>query len=270
MENNTVDIHEDSGLYLQEYISSLENLPSEIRYHWAEIKNRNDQAKAPEKRIKSAQHELSKLHRQWFDGDPQKRERLKKHEPVLIQRIETDYAKLQDLANERIHLAQEALTLVEKHLQRLDSDLQKHDAAHPESVPHILETRSYTIPHGVSTATTATNTDSELEDDNTVEIKLEQPDYQTMIANRNQKRKKKEERDKDEPLYCFCQQVSYGEMVACDGENCPFEWFHMDCVGLDEPPKGAWYCEDCLNELRNKRRHQPIHKKMKRKRDSQI
>lgn len=92
-----------------------------------------------------------------------------------------------------------------------------------------------------------------------------------MIANRNQKRKKKEERDKDEPLYCFCQQISFGEMVACDGENCPYEWFHMDCVGLDEPPKGAWYCEDCSAELRNKRKsNQPIHKKMKRKRDSHV
>jgi hypothetical protein len=51
-------------------------------------------------------------------------------------------------------------------------------------------------------------------------VKLEQPDYQTMIANRNQKKKRKEAReaDKDEQLYCFCQQVSYGDMVACDGE----------------------------------------------------
>lgn len=46
------------------------------------------------------------------------------------------------------------------------------------------------------------------------------PDIQAIMANRNQKRKKKEAResDKGEPLYCFCQQVSYGEMVACDGE----------------------------------------------------
>lgn len=219
---------------------------------------------APEKRIKSSQHELSKIHRQWFEQEPDKKERLTRHEPVIIQRIENDYAKLQELANERIHLAQKTLTLVEKHLHRLETDLEKHDQAHPESVP-LVPTRSYTIPHGMSPI----GSDLEEEDEDSVEIKLEQPDYQTMIANRNQKRKKKEERDKDEPLYCFCQQVSYGEMVACDGENCPFEWFHMDCVGLDEPPKGAWYCEDCLNELRNKRRnHQPIHKKMKRKRDS--
>ncbi|ORZ03483.1 hypothetical protein BCR43DRAFT_429643, partial [Syncephalastrum racemosum] len=66
----------------------------------------------------------------------------------------------------------------------------------------------------------------------------------------------------NEPLYCYCRQVSYGEMVGCDGENCPYEWFHMDCVGLDAPPKGAWYCEHCLAE---QRRSPHPNKKMKRK-----
>lgn len=46
----------------------------------------------------------------------------------------------------------------------------------------------------------------------------------------------------------------------------------MDCVGLQEPPKGAWYCEDCSSEL-NKRKNnnsinQPLTKKMKRKKES--
>jgi len=44
-------------------------------------------------------------------------------------------------------------------------------------------------------------------------------------------------------------QVSFGEMVACDNPDCPIEWFHYECVGLDEPPKGKWYCRDC-EELR--------------------
>lgn len=102
-------------------------------------------------------------------------------------------------------------------------------------------------------------------------VKIEQ-DYQNMLANRNQKRKKKEAResDKNEPLYCFCQQVSYGEMVACDGDHCPYEWFHMECVGLDEPPKGAWYCDHCAAEIRNKRKNttagsSSITKKMKKR-----
>ena len=41
-----------------------------------------------------------------------------------------------------------------------------------------------------------------------------------------------------EPRYCYCNQVSYGEMVACDMATCPREWFHLDCVGLTKAPKG--------------------------------
>lgn len=52
-----------------------------------------------------------------------------------------------------------------------------------------------------------------------------------------------------EPVYCYCQQVSYGEMVGCDGENCEKEWFHLPCTGLKELPKGEWYCDDCLAKM---------------------
>ncbi|KAK9241456.1 hypothetical protein V1525DRAFT_393189 [Lipomyces kononenkoae] len=48
-----------------------------------------------------------------------------------------------------------------------------------------------------------------------------------------------------EPVYCYCQQVSYGEMVGCDGPDCKREWFHLPCVGLSAPPKGQWYCNEC-------------------------
>ncbi|CEP62336.1 histone acetyltransferase YNG2 LALA0_S05e03356g [Lachancea lanzarotensis] len=57
----------------------------------------------------------------------------------------------------------------------------------------------------------------------------------------------------DKQLYCFCQSVSYGEMVACDGPHCRFEWFHYTCVNLKEPPKGSWYCPGCRQELANSR-----------------
>ncbi|GMH35107.1 hypothetical protein BSKO_02975 [Bryopsis sp. KO-2023] len=51
--------------------------------------------------------------------------------------------------------------------------------------------------------------------------------------------------DSVEPKYCRCNQVSYGEMVGCDGVDCPIEWFHFECVGLKEKPKGKWYCPEC-------------------------
>jgi hypothetical protein len=43
--------------------------------------------------------------------------------------------------------------------------------------------------------------------------------------------------EEDEPTYCYCNGVSYGEMVACDADGCAKEWFHLECVGLKVAPK---------------------------------
>merc|ERR1712142_762047 len=48
-----------------------------------------------------------------------------------------------------------------------------------------------------------------------------------------------------EPIYCLCRRVEYGEMVACDNNDCRTEWFHFECVGLIEAPTGKWFCEEC-------------------------
>ena len=51
--------------------------------------------------------------------------------------------------------------------------------------------------------------------------------------------------DEDDTKYCICKQVSFGEMIACDNENCKIEWFHYDCVGLSEEPTSTWLCPTC-------------------------
>ncbi|KAI4195103.1 MAG: hypothetical protein LQ346_003527 [Caloplaca aetnensis] len=58
--------------------------------------------------------------------------------------------------------------------------------------------------------------------------------------------------NKGEPLYCYCNQISYGEMVACDMEKCPREWFHLDCLGWNKAPKGTakWFCDECKENLK--------------------
>jgi len=48
-----------------------------------------------------------------------------------------------------------------------------------------------------------------------------------------------------EELYCYCNRVSFGKMIACDNDSCEHEWFHLGCVGLMEIPKGKWFCEYC-------------------------
>ena len=46
-----------------------------------------------------------------------------------------------------------------------------------------------------------------------------------------------------EQLYCICRNVEEGLMVGCDND-CPYECFHIGCVGLDCIPQGEWYCAD--------------------------
>ena len=53
--------------------------------------------------------------------------------------------------------------------------------------------------------------------------------------------------DPNEPTYCYCNRVSFGEMIGCDNPDCAIEWFHYECVGIgpENRPKGSWYCKDC-------------------------
>lgn len=55
-------------------------------------------------------------------------------------------------------------------------------------------------------------------------------------------------------LYCVCRAISHGSMVACEEDNCPYEWFHFECVGLTEEPKGVWYCPTCSKNLGEKKK----------------
>ena len=68
-------------------------------------------------------------------------------------------------------------------------------------------------------------------------------------------------------VYCICRQVSFGEMIACDGDNCKIEWFHLACVGfLDgQKPKGKWYCPGCAPQYATKPKPKPKAKPTKPK-----
>ena len=71
-----------------------------------------------------------------------------------------------------------------------------------------------------------------------------------------------EEDEEDGPgqeRYCYCDEVSYGEMVGCDGDNCEREWFHLNCVGLSRAPakngklalylENLWSLLSCYSEM---------------------
>lgn len=53
-------------------------------------------------------------------------------------------------------------------------------------------------------------------------------------------------KNSNEETYCICEQIAYGEMIACDNKGCPYEWFHLQCVGLTKlPNNNKWYCPHC-------------------------
>nr|CAH7761218.1 unnamed protein product [Callosobruchus chinensis] len=46
--------------------------------------------------------------------------------------------------------------------------------------------------------------------------------------------------------WCLCKSVDDGRpMIKCDGDDCPTEWFHFECVGLEDTPSCPWYCCEC-------------------------
>jgi hypothetical protein len=54
--------------------------------------------------------------------------------------------------------------------------------------------------------------------------------------------------DPNEPLYCTCNRIAFGDMIACDNEDCAIEWFHYPCVNLTRKPRNSWVCPTCANK----------------------
>ncbi|KAF3951825.1 hypothetical protein ACB098_02G098500 [Castanea mollissima] len=151
------------------------------------------------------------------------------------------------IADEKVALAVQAYDLVDTHIQQLDQYLKKFDEelrrekenAAASGVPspsldgggkagRMSESgRGGRKKTRQATAAAAAATEAATTAANPTGMDLELPV------------------DPNEPTYCFCNQVSYGEMVACDNTDCKIEWFHFGCVGLKEQPKGKWYCSDC-------------------------
>ena len=81
----------------------------------------------------------------------------------------------------------------------------------------------------------------------------------TLSTDENVYQEEETDEEGDEPRYCYCNEVSYGNMVACDNDDCPREWFHLACVKLDKAPAGRtkWFCSDECKEFHAKSKHKP-------------
>ncbi|KAL4312775.1 hypothetical protein GQ457_01G032850 [Hibiscus cannabinus] len=159
------------------------------------------------------------------------------------------------IADEKVALAIQAYDLVDSHIQQLDQYLKKSGEELRRERENTVATAPSQIPDGTTksgrsesgrrgrknrsrlgtAATSAAATEVAAMAANPTGMELDLPV------------------DPNEPTYCLCNQVSYGEMVACDNPDCKIEWFHFGCVDLKDQPKGKWYCPDCA-ALRNRRK----------------
>ncbi|KAI8009887.1 PHD finger protein ING1 [Camellia lanceoleosa] len=153
------------------------------------------------------------------------------------------------IADEKVALAVQAYDLVDAHIQQLDQYLRKIDEelrSERESVAvtgsaaqnlnsNVKSQRGSESGRGGRKKTRRATANAAAATANPTSMDLDLPV------------------DPNEPTYCFCNQVSYGEMVGCDNPDCKIEWFHYGCVGLKEQPKGKWYCSECVG-MQNRRK----------------
>ncbi|EJU05703.1 hypothetical protein DACRYDRAFT_98327 [Dacryopinax primogenitus] len=153
-------------------------------------------------------------------------------------------------SDEKIGIAKAMYDLVDRHVRSLDAKIKEYEA----SVAIGLRPGTHPM-------------DGTL----TFEEPEEKPEYSDTRRGRKRDRKGKERTDENEaeqpqpsdvvinmpinamePTYCYCHRVSFGEMIGCDAEDCPHGgWFHLECLGLDNPPKGSFFCDDCAKERNN-------------------
>lgn len=135
------------------------------------------------------------------------------------------------VADEKVALGIQAYDMVDTHIQQLDQYMRKLEELRVER-----ELAGTSSPVGISdiTAKGRTGASGRGGRKKTRQAAVELPNIDLELPV-----------DPNEPTYCFCKQVSFGEMVACDNHDCKIEWFHYGCVGLKEQPKGKWFCPNC-------------------------
>lgn len=158
-------------------------------------------------------------------------------------------------SDDKINFANKSYEEVDKYIRMLDRDLPMFESA--------LKARAKNSKLNV-------NFDEILEDDKN---KCQNGGYKSLLnifpelAEDGKSRKDYDDIpiDPNEPTYCYCKQICYGEMIACDSKECDIEWFHFGCVNLTSAPKDKWYCPTCKPKYLEKKLERSKKSSSKRK-----
>lgn len=238
-----------SPFYLEHYLDSLETLPGELRRNFTKMTDKDVMNKEIMVQIDGTSDDYLRKVR---DLSPTKRK-------AEMEKIQHMFKKAKELSDEKVNIAVATYEMIDKHIRKLDSDLAKFESEMKDK-GRLSQTESE-------------------EEEVVNKKKMKDKKKKGVKEEENNKKKKKAKKvenlttplisyvgsgvpqevldmpvDPNEPTYCTCQQVSYGEMIGCDNQDCPIEWFHFGCMDLTHKPKGKWYCPKCLPMFKKKGR----------------
>ncbi|XP_051561500.1 inhibitor of growth protein 2-like isoform X1 [Myxocyprinus asiaticus] len=246
--------------YVEDYLECVESLPLDIQRNVSLLREIDTKYQEVLKEVDEIYEKYKK------ETDSGQRKRLQ----IQLQRA---LISSQELGDEKIHVVTQMMEVVENRSRQIEAHspcfLEPGETERPaEKVKHDPgSTSANVLPERSSTRRPRRQRNSESRDtchgangalENLGEEPPQQPrEKKSKSAKKKKRSKAKQEReaspveftiDPNEPTYCLCEQVSYGEMIGCDNEQCPIEWFHFSCVGLTYKPKGKWYCPKCRGD----------------------
>uniref|UniRef100_A0A5S6QYV9 Inhibitor of growth protein n=1 Tax=Trichuris muris TaxID=70415 RepID=A0A5S6QYV9_TRIMR len=248
------------------FFDSLQQLPKELTRNLFLIRELHIRMKKMRTSIRRHKRELKAA----IGAGPVDKDYLRaKHDA-----ISNLHRNILELCDERIQLSNRCYELVDSKIRVLDADLarsehdlkqgieaaeasmQKQSADETTGQPGTSQAmtdwpkrKGTTVPAGQSAVKRQQRTtgSSPSTSDNQSTVKLSELSGVALIRRLTGETSGSDDMpiDPHEPVYCTCREVSYGMMICCDGPDCPIEWYHFPCVGLEKAPKGAWFCQQC-------------------------
>ncbi|XP_054707843.1 inhibitor of growth protein 4-like [Uloborus diversus] len=243
--------------YLEHYLDSLETLPKELQRNFNLMRDLDMRAQDDLRTIDTLSADFLKNIRE-LPSD------AKAEQMAKIKKL---FKKAQDYGDDKVQLAMQTYEMVDKHIRRLDADLARFEADlkektlnpnPPDADPSQKKKGRKTAEKEKKKGRKAASDDDEIPKSVRKKMKAQavvQPEIVPLPATLEFGQPSDVldmPVDPNEPTYCFCHQVSYGEMIGCDDPDCPIEWFHFACVGLTSKPKGKWFCSNCSADRKKK------------------
>jgi len=237
-----------NSLYLEQYLESIESLPYDLQRNFS-LQRDLDQ------RAHDLLDDIDKLCEEYIS---KVRELPPSERKEFFTKIEGAFQKSREYGDDKVQLAVQTYEMVDKHIRRLDSDLTRFEEElkqqrHEERAQGAAEEESRKRKHDKSEGLRKKRRQKkELVEDEALSPSKSTTSATPLITMATDMNVLDMPVDPNEPTYCLCHQVSYGEMIGCDNNDCLIEWFHFGCVGLTTKPKGKWYCPKCFGERKKR------------------